>query len=96
VAYKSDSGQAPDVKLESSQQIKIADGKVTATLSIADVTTPKSTNPCTPPNAKVYAAAVSTSNSGSVILVLFADQGVPNALSADDAMKIMTSMRPAG
>ena len=96
VAYKSDSGQAPDVKSEPSQQIKIADGKVAATLSIADVTSPPSTNPCTPPTAKVYAAAVSTSNSGSVILVLFADQGVPNALSNNDAMKIMTSMRPAG
>jgi hypothetical protein len=96
VAYKSDSGQAPDVKSEPAKQIKISDGKVTATLSVADVTTPKSTNTCTPPNAKVYAAAVKTSDTGSVILVLFADQGVPNALTDADAMKIMTSMRPSG
>jgi hypothetical protein len=96
VAYKSDSGQAPDVKAEPAKQIKISDGKVSATLSVADVTTPKSANPCTPPSAKVYAAAVKTSDTGSVILVLFADQGVPNALTDDDAMKIMTSMRPSG
>ncbi|GAA3438761.1 hypothetical protein [Kutzneria kofuensis] len=96
VAYKADSGQAPDVKMEPSKQIKIADGKITATLSVADVTTPQSTNPCTPPSAKVYAAAVKTSDTGSVILVLFADQGVPNALSDDDAMKIMATMRPSG
>lgn len=97
VAYKSsDASQATDVKLEPSQQIKIADGKVNATLSIADVTVPASTDPCVPRSAKVYAAAVSTSDTGSVILVLFADQDVSNALSADDAKKIMTSMRPAG
>jgi hypothetical protein len=97
VAYKSsDAGQTTDVKLEPARQIKIADGKVAATLSVADVTIPASTNPCVPKTAKVYAAAVSTSDTGSVILVLFADQGVSNALSDADAQKIMTSMRPAG
>lgn len=97
VAYKSDSGQAPTVQMEPSQQIKIADGKVDATLSIADITTPPAAgNPCVPPQAKVYAAAVKTSDTGSVILVLFTDQGVPNALSDDDAKKVMSSMRPAG
>ncbi|QUQ68106.1 hypothetical protein [Kutzneria sp. CA-103260] len=97
VAYKSaDASQPTDVKVEPSQQIKIADGKVNATLAIADVAIPASADPCVPRSAKVYAAAVSTSDTGSVILVLFADQGVPNALSDDDAKKIMTSMRPAG
>ncbi|MEV6604700.1 hypothetical protein [Kutzneria sp. NPDC051319] len=96
VAYKADSGQAPDVKLDPSKQIKISDGKVSATLSVAEVTPPKATNTCTPPSAKVYTAAVKTSDTGSVILVLFADQGVPNALTDDDAMKIMSSMRPSG
>jgi hypothetical protein len=95
VAYK-DAAQVPTVAAEPAKQIKISDGKVSATLSVVDVTTPKSTNPCTAPNAKVYAAAVKTSDTGSVILVLFADQGVPNALTDDDAMKIMTSMRPGG
>jgi hypothetical protein len=94
VAYKSDAGQLPDVTVEPSQHIKIADGKIDATLAVADVT-PHSTNPCSPPSAKVYVASVAPQSTGSVILVLFADQGVPNALSADDAMKIMTSMRPS-
>ena len=94
VAYKSDSGQAPGLTPEPSKQIKVADGKIDATLAIVDVTVPAST--CTSPTAKVYAAAVPTQNGGSVLLVLFAQQGVPNALSDDVAMKIVTSMRPAG
>jgi hypothetical protein len=96
VAYKSDSGQAPGLTPEASKQIKVADGKIDATLAIVDVAVPASTSPCSSQTAKVYAAAVPTQNGGSVLLVLFAQQGVPNALSDDDAMKIVSSMRPAG
>jgi hypothetical protein len=93
VAYKASSGQQPDITLEPSKTIKVADGKVSAVLAIADVTPHSTGDACSPPTAKVYVASVGPQSGGSVMLVLFADQGIPNAVSNSDAMKIMTSVR---
>ncbi|MBV9847449.1 MAG: hypothetical protein JOZ47_20610 [Kutzneria sp.] len=95
LAYHADNGPQPEVTLEPSKAIKVADGKVDATLAVADVTQPAATDPCTAKTAKVYATAVTGNQNGSVLLVLYADQGVPGALGDADVMKIMTSMRPS-
>jgi hypothetical protein len=96
LAYANSSGKPIGLSLEAPKQIKVADGKIDATLVVADLTL-NVDDPCTPKTAKVYATAVTSSdNKGSVLLVLFADEGVPNAVSDSDAMKIMSSMRPSG
>ncbi|AHH94926.1 hypothetical protein GCM10010174_35310 [Kutzneria viridogrisea] len=94
VAYQYSKGQPADITLEPSKTIRVADGATEAVLAVADATL-HIDDACFPKTAKVYTAAVKTKQAGSVLLVLFADQGVPGAISEADAVKIMTSMRPA-
>ncbi|MBV9847446.1 MAG: hypothetical protein JOZ47_20595, partial [Kutzneria sp.] len=84
---------SPDVTLKPDRTLKIDDGALDATLAVADVTV-HSDNPCAPKTAKVYAVARPNKNTTPTVLVLLTDQGILDAVSGADAMKILTSMRP--
>jgi len=97
MAYTWNTTAPPEVAMEPPRSVPVSDGTRQATLAVADVTVHR-TNLCGPKTAKAYVAAVSSRDrnvsSGSTVLVLLADQDVPDALSDVDAMRIMTSLRP--
>ncbi|MBV9847447.1 MAG: hypothetical protein JOZ47_20600 [Kutzneria sp.] len=90
-------GAAPQVAMEPPKTLPVDDGMKQATIAIADITV-HDTDSCGAKTAKVYVSAVSahdTTEPGSALLVLLTDQGIPDAVGDDDAMKILASERLA-
>jgi hypothetical protein len=55
-----------------------------------------STNPCDPPAAVVHVVAALTKSGGAVVLIVYADQRVPDAAGEQDLSRVVSSFRPTG
>jgi hypothetical protein len=87
-----DDGKVPDVPVPPTTQIAIAGGKIQATSSTVTFT-PPATEACRAPSVQVTSAAFKVGTQ-TVCFVLALDQQVPDALPAEDAQKILASLRP--
>jgi hypothetical protein len=85
-------GRVPDVPLPSTTQLPINGGKMQATSSTVTFTPPASDG-CRAPSVQVTSAAFKVGTQ-TVCFVLAVDQQVPDALPAEDAKKILASLRP--
>jgi hypothetical protein len=84
-------GKVPDVPLPATTQIPI-NGKIQATSSTVTFTPPASDG-CRAPRVQVTSAAFKVGTQ-TVCFVIAVDQQVPDALPAEDAKKILASLRP--
>lgn len=87
-----DDGKVPEVPLPATTQIPIDGGKIQATSSTVTFTPPAGED-CPAPSVQVTSAAFKVGTQ-TVCFLLVADQQVPDALSAEDAKKILASLRP--
>lgn len=85
-------GKVPDVPLPETTQIPIDGGKTQATSATATFTPPASER-CRAPSVQVTSAAFK-SGTKTVCFLIVTDQQVPDALPAEDAKKILASLRP--
>jgi hypothetical protein len=91
-AATGDDGKVPDVPLPPTTQIPIDGGKLQATSSTVTFTPPASEG-CRAPSVQVTSAAFKVGTQ-TVCFLLVLDQQVPDALPAEDAQKILASLRP--
>jgi hypothetical protein len=87
-----DDGKVPDVPLPGTTQIPIDGGKIQATSSAVTFTPPAS-DTCGAPSVLVTSVAFKVGPQ-TVCFILALDQQVPDALPAEDAQKILASLRP--
>ncbi|MBO0841082.1 MAG: hypothetical protein J2O49_09710, partial [Sciscionella sp.] len=92
--YYQANGVAPGVRVSPAKQITVDNGKSKAWLASAQVTPKRTSGSCAnPPSAVEEVLAVPGNKNGSVLLVLRADQGVPNAVSPSQLDNIAASVR---
>jgi hypothetical protein len=85
-------GKVPDVPLPATTQIPIDGGRIQATSSTVTFTPPAGEE-CPAPSVQVTSAAFKVGTQ-TVCFLLVTDQQVPDALPAEDAKKILASLRP--
>jgi hypothetical protein len=92
--YTPASGRSPPTVTLSKTQAITAGGlqgeEVTAKVVV------HSTNACDSPAAVVRVVAALTKSGGAVVLIVYADQRVPDAASAQDLSRVVRSFRPTG
>jgi hypothetical protein len=85
-------GKVPNIPLPTTTQLPINGGKIQATSSTVTFTPPASDG-CRAPSVQVTSAAFKVGTQ-TVCFVMAMDQQVPDALPAEDAKKILESLRP--
>jgi hypothetical protein len=85
-------GKVPEVPLPATTQIPIDGGKIQATSSTVTFTPPADED-CPAPSVQVTSAAFKVGTQ-TVCFLLVTDLQVPDALPAEDAKKILASLRP--
>jgi hypothetical protein len=89
--YTPSSGNAPTVTVGGAQPIDA--GGTPGREATATVTVHDSGDPCSPPRGVVHAAAVPLTTGEVAVLVVIADQGVPDEFADADLEKIARSVR---
>jgi hypothetical protein len=85
-------GKVPEVPVPATTQIPIDGGRTQATSSTVTFTPPPNEQ-CAAPSVQVTSAAFKVGTQ-TVCFLLVSDQQVPDALPAEDAKKILASLRP--
>ncbi|MFI7244926.1 hypothetical protein [Streptomyces qinglanensis] len=83
-------------KIEVSRAKPWKHGGIEGYTATAQVTVTNRPSACVPPKAVVHSIAQKLPDGTMHGWVIYADQGVPDALSADDIKKIMNTVRPTG
>ncbi|WP_237735911.1 hypothetical protein [Streptomyces sp. AA1529] len=83
-------------KIEVSQAKPWKHGGIEGYTATAQVTVTNRPSACVPPKAVVHSIAQKLPDGTMHGWVIYADQGVPDALNADDIKKIMNTVRPTG
>jgi hypothetical protein len=86
-------GPTPTVTLGRARAVTVGGlrgEEVTATVRV------HSSNGCDPPAGVVHVVAARTKSGAAVALIVYADQGVPDAASEQDLSGVISSFRPTG
>nr|WGC84435.1 Orf+1 [Streptomyces sp.] len=83
-------------KIEVSQATPWKHGGIDGYTATAKVTVVNRPSPCVPPTAIVHSIAQKLPDGTMHGWVIYADQGVPNALTEAEIQKIMNTVRPTG